>query len=154
MLEGLLKRTEDKEGESDDSYIELSNGRLYYFDLLESVETLSAEPFVFLNMCESAEMVPLFTENFVSLFLKLGARAVVGTECTMTVSFAHPFSQVFLGEILRGAPLADALRTARRHFLDNRNPLGLAYTLFGSGTMRFLPPRLPVTPHLDKEMTK
>ncbi len=44
MLEGLLKRTEDKEGESDDSYIELSNGRLYYFDLLESVETLSAEP--------------------------------------------------------------------------------------------------------------
>lgn len=149
LLEALLKRLKEQESGPDESYIELSHGRLYYYDLLESVETLSSEPFVFLNMCESAEMVPLFTENFVALFLKLGARAVIGTECTMTVSFAHPFSQVFLGEVLRGERLADALRIARRRFLDNRNPLGLAYTLFGLGTTQFLPARLPqsVTPN-------
>jgi len=153
MLEALLKRLDEKAGESDDSYIELSNGRLYYYDLLDAIRQLSSRPFVFLNMCESAEMVPLLNENFVSLFLKLGARAVLGTECTMTVSFAHPFSRVFLGEVLRGAQLADALRVARRSFLDNKNPLGLAYTLFGSGTMRFLPPRFTDAPAPTKETT-
>jgi hypothetical protein len=118
------------------------------------VDTLSSEPFVFLNMCESAEIVPLLTENFVSLFLKLGARAVLGTECTMTVHFAHPFSRVLLGDVLRGQSLANALRSARQYFLDNKNPLGLAYTLFGSGTLQFLPPRLPVKSQTSEEANK
>jgi hypothetical protein len=114
-----------------------------YFDLLKNLHGLPSEPFVFLNMCESAEIVPELDDNFVVAFLERRARAVLGTECTMTVTFAHPFSEVFLKEVLRGEPLAQALRTARRHFLDRKNPLGLAYTLFGSGTMQFLPPRLP-----------
>ncbi len=141
-LRRLLERLGEEESEIVDSYIELSHGRLYYYELLELVDELSSEPFVFLNMCESAEMVPLQTENFVSLFLKLGARSVLGTECTMTATFAHPFSVIFLTEVLRGEQMADALRSARRHFLEKKNPLGLAYTLYGSGTMRFLPPRL------------
>jgi hypothetical protein len=151
QTDALIHRLVGKEGELDKSYIELSHGRLYYYELLEKIQSLAAQPFVFLNMCESAEFAPQQTENFVSLFLKLGARAVLGTECTMTVSFAHPFSEMFLEEVLRGTPLADALRKTRRHFLDNNNPLGLAYTLFGSGTMKLVPPCLsgPAEPTME-----
>jgi hypothetical protein len=141
LLESMLKRLEEQPDESD-SYIELSSGKVRYYEMLERVETLDSTPFVFLNMCESAEMIPLLSESLVSLFLKLGAPAVLGTECTMTISFAHPFSQVYLRLLLSGVPLAYALRTARQHFLDKNNPLGLAYTLFGSGTLSFLPPAL------------
>ena len=145
-LLGLLKRLQEDTAELEKSYIELSGGRLYYNDLLSRIKTLRSSPFVFLNMCESAPAVPLFKENFVNLFLGLGARAVLGTECTMTVHFAHPFSNHFLMELLRGSPLAVALRSARQHFLEAQNPLGLAYTLYGSGAVRYLPPRLPSTP--------
>jgi hypothetical protein len=142
-LEAMAARIIEKANELDKSYIELSQGRLYYYDLLDEVEELSSQPFVFLNMCESAEILPFLQENFVSLFLDKKARAVLGTECPMTVNFAHPFSRIFLWELFRGEPLANALRTARRQFLDRKNPLGLAYTLYGSGTLRFLPSRLP-----------
>jgi hypothetical protein len=148
-LLGLLKRLVEDTAEHDKTYIELSSGRLYYTDLLSRIERLSSSPFVFLNMCESAQSVPLFQENFINLFLGLGARAVLGTECTMTVNFAHPFSSYFLKELLRGSPLAIALRSTRQHFLDKQNPLGLAYTLYGSGAVRYLPPRLPLSSTTD-----
>jgi elongation factor Tu len=144
QLESLARRLQGKATDNDASYIELSHGRLYFYDLLALIEELPSEPFVFLNMCESAEITPRLQENFVSLFLGLKARAVLGTECPMTVNFAHPFSEIFLREVFKGSSLADALRTARRTFLDLRNPLGLAYTLYGSGTLCFLPPRFPL----------
>lgn len=145
----LLKRLQREDSEPDKSFIVLSQAILYYSDILENVNAFPAEPFVFLNICESAGMIPLSGENFVSLFLELGARAVLGTECKMTINFAHPFARVFLSEVLRGEPLAQALRSSRRYFLDRNNPLGLAYTLYGSGTLKFLPPRLKSISQLE-----
>jgi HEAT repeat protein len=130
--------------ESTLSWIGLSHGRLYYQHLQENLDDLVTQPLVFLNMCESAQVTPLSSESFVDFFLTRNARTVVGTECAMTIHFAHPFSRHFLTEVLKGRRMADALLSARRYFLDRQNPLGLAYTLFGSGTLSFTPPCVAV----------
>ena len=60
----------------------------------------------------------------------------------MSVEFAHSFAKKLLTDILAGESLGEALLDARRHFMTLKNPLGLAYTLFGSATACFKPPRL------------
>lgn len=130
--------------EIDRSWIELRHGMLYLDEMQEKVPPqLSGNPLVVLNMCESAQVIPSLTDSFVDFFLLRGACAVVGTECPMTVEFAHPFGQRFLEGVLAGRPVGEVLVDARRHFLIvEHNPLGLAYTLFGSATARFSPPLL------------
>lgn len=125
--------------EPDESWIGLTGGRLYLSDLRARPVRFTRRPIVFLNMCESAQVLPGLSESFVAFFLDRQARSVIGTECPMTNQFAHPFSEYLLGELLKGEPLGEALRRARRHFVGRKNPLGLAYTLFGSGTTRYEP---------------
>jgi hypothetical protein len=128
--------------EPDRSWIELTYGKLYLDELYDSVDELPGTPFVMLNMCESAQLTPSLSDSFFHFFLNRGARAVIGTECPMTVEFAHPFAARFLDDVFSGRPVGDALLDARRHFLKLNNPLGLAYTLFGQATVAFEPPRL------------
>ncbi len=130
--------------EADRSWIELSYGKLYLDELYDGVRKLPSSPLVILNMCESAQVTPSLSESFFHFFLSRGASAVIGTECPMTVEFAHPFAEKFLADLLSGQPVGEALREARRHFLSKKNPLGLAYTLFGRATLDFEPPSLPV----------
>ena len=104
-------------------------------------------PIVFLNMCQSADLVPSLTGGLVRLFLDHNASAVVGTECPMTAIFAHEFSRVIFQELFGGSDLGTALLAARCYFLseDLRNPLGLAYTLYGRAIARLgATPILPV----------
>ena len=124
------------------SFIQLTYGKLYLDDLLE-LRDLPGEPLVVLNMCESAQRSPLLSESFIHFFLDRGASAVLGTECPMTVEFAHPFSKAFLHGLLRGEEVGEALLNTRRLFLERNNPLGLAYTLYGKDTLAFNPPCLP-----------
>jgi hypothetical protein len=131
--------------EPDRSWIELTYGKLYLDELYRRVGELPGGPFVMLNMCESAQLTPSLSDSFFHFFLDRGARAVIGTECPMTVEFAHPFAARFLGEVFAGRRVGDALLEARRHFLELNNPLGLAYTLFGQATVAFEPPRLAAT---------
>jgi chaperonin GroEL len=93
-------------------------------------------PIVFLNMCQSADLLPSMSSGLVRVFLDHNASAVVGTESPMTAVFAHAFAEVFLGSLFGGDDVGTALLKARRHFLgeDRRNPLGLAYTLYGRAT--------------------
>lgn len=95
-------------------------------------------PIVFLNMCHSAALVPTMSSGFVRLFLDHDASAIIGTECVMTSVFAHAFAEVLLNALFYGDDVGCALLKARRYFLsdDLRNPLGLAYTLYGRGTTR------------------
>jgi hypothetical protein len=127
--------------EPDRSWIELTYGKLYLDELYDSVDELPGGPFVMLNMCESAQLTPSLSDSFFHFFLDRGARAVIGTECPMTVEFAHPFAARFLADVFAGRRVGDALLAARRHFLELNNPLGLAYTLFGQATVTFEPPR-------------
>jgi hypothetical protein len=126
------------------SWIELSYGKVYLDELYELiVDDFSSHPLVLLNMCESAQVIPTLSDSFIHFFLNRGAACVVGTECPMTVAFAHPFAVTCLSQILSGASVGRALLDARRHFIARHNPLGLAYTAFGSVSARFTPP--PVT---------
>ena len=128
------------EYERDRSWIRLSNGKVYLDLLYDDIIQLPSRPLVILNMSESAQvMSSLADESFVSFFLNRGARTVLGTECPMTIQFAHPFSEILLTHILIGEDVGLALLRARQHFITYRNPLGLAYALFGSATLRFDP---------------
>jgi hypothetical protein len=91
------------------------------------------QPIVFLNMCQSAELLPSRSRGLVHVFLDHGASAVVGTESPMTDVFATAFAEQVFNSLFGGDDIGTALWTARRYFLgDNlRNPLGLAYTLYG-----------------------
>ncbi len=129
-----------------ESWIALSGGRLYLRELRAKTVNLTRRPIVILNMCESAQVLPGLADSFVTFFLDRQARSVIGTECPMTNQFAHPFSERLLAELLEGESLGEALRLARLHFMQRKNPLGLAYTLFGSGTTKYDPALLEAEP--------
>jgi len=95
-------------------------------------------PIVFLNMCQSADLLPSMSNGLVRLFLDHNASAVVGTESPMTAVFAHAFANLVFEALFGGDDIGTALWKARRHFLrdDMRNPLGLAYTLYGRAIAR------------------
>jgi hypothetical protein len=95
-------------------------------------------PIVFLNMCHSADLLPSMTSGLVRTFLDHNASAVIGTECPMTPVFAHAFSRVFFDSLFSGDDVGSALLKARSYFLSDsvRNPLGLAYSLYGRATAR------------------
>ncbi len=143
MLYESLKKGEF---EPDRSWIELSYGRLYLDELYDAIESLPSQPFVFLNMCESAQVRPSLSDSFIHFFLDRGARAVLGTECPMTIEFAHPFAKAVLDGLLSGGTLGEVLQQARCSFMEQMNPLGLAYTLFGPASLRLVAPVLEVTP--------
>jgi hypothetical protein len=127
--------------EPDRDWIELTRGKFYLdslYDMLERNSLTPRKPIVFLNMCESAQVVPTLSDSFISFFLNRGASCVLGTECPMTIEFAHPFAERFFECLLAGDPVGIAVLKARRYFMDNKkNPLGLAYTLYGSATLFF-----------------
>jgi hypothetical protein len=95
-------------------------------------------PIVFLNMCQSADLLPSVSSGLVRLFLGHSASAVIGTESPMTGVFANAFSKEFFDTLFAGEDVGTALWKARRRFLrgDMRNPLGLAYTLYGRAVTR------------------
>jgi hypothetical protein len=137
----IYQSVNNSDFEPDRSWIGLTGGKMYLDEMEGEIIKLESEPLVILNMCESAQITPSLSDSFIDFFLDRGAEGVIGTECPMTVEFAHPFAEQFLTEILTGVPVGHALLTARRYFMSAKNPLGLAYTLFGSATVRFTPPR-------------
>jgi chaperonin GroEL len=107
-------------------------------------------PIVFLNMCQSATLLPSMSTGLVRVFLDKDATAVLGTECPMTSVFADAFGTFVLNALFEGEDIGTALWRARRHFLssDLRNPLGLAYTLYGRAVTR-LGIRAPVARQVE-----
>ena len=129
----LLYDTLNGHAETDKSWIEPTKEKIYLDQLYGRITQFKARPFVFLNMCSSAPLTPSLSKSFVHFFLNRGARSVLGTECPMTIYFADPFGRRVMNGILNGRPVGEVLREARRYFLEkHRNPLGLAYTLYGS----------------------
>lgn len=115
------------------SWIGLTYGRLKLEKLYSDIVAFPNGPLVFINACESAQLTPsLSGKSFVSFFLDRHASAVLGTECAMTPVFAHPFGELVLDRLLSGDAIGAALLGARRHFAAQRNPLGLAYSLYGN----------------------
>lgn len=125
--------------DADRSWIELTRGRVYLDALYQQVSRLISRPVVFLNMCESAQVTPFQSQSFAHFFLDRGAKAVLGTECCMTTEFAHPFAQEVLTRMVDGDTIGEAIRASRAHFIQKHlNPLGLAYSLWGSSAARLV----------------
>ena len=98
-------------------------------------------PLVFLNMCESAQVFPDISMGLVDVFLRKGARGVIGTEMPMLDHFADLFSRDFFDALFyqqdedqNPMSVGKILLDLRRKYLEKGNPLGFAYTLFGDAT--------------------
>ena len=104
----------------------------------------SHHPVVFLNMCESAQVLPSLSDGFVPFFIQRGARAVIGTECSMNTAFADELSRAFLTRFFQGETAGDILLTLRRQYLSQGNPLALAYTLYCDADLCLSEPLLSV----------
>jgi hypothetical protein len=127
-----------------DSWIRLTRGKIPLAMLKETVpDQFSRHPIVFLNMCESAQVLPSLSDGFVPFFIGRGARAVVGTECSMNTVFADDFARAFLVRFFQGEAVGDILLALRRQTLDQGNPLALAYTLYGDADLRLRESLLP-----------
>ena len=154
FIRGLAKRKGDPAAETllqilqrddfaqDDAWIELTKGTLKYSTLLLSDLRLPQRPIVFLNMCQSAQVMPGLLQSFIWLFLnRAQVRAVLGTECPVSPAFADLMGREMLPRLLAGVPVGTALREVRLMLIEERgNPLGLAYTLWGSATAQIMPP--------------
>lgn len=149
-LQAMYELLSAPDFEVGDSWVALTYGRLELAAMRSAAMSLTKSPIVFLNMCQSAQILPGLSESFVSFFLERKARSVLGTECPMTTTFAHPFSAYLLEKFFAGLTLGEALRQARCHFMQLQNPLGLAYSLYGSANVRFDPPLVvktaPISP--------
>jgi hypothetical protein len=88
-------------------------------------------PIVFLNMCHSANLMPSTQEGLARRFMDSSAAAVIGTESEMTACFADIFAREVIGKLANQENIGMAVLNARRHFHDQRNPLGFVYTLYG-----------------------
>jgi CHAT domain len=102
-------------------------------------------PVVFLNMCESSDYYPGTTDNLVDVFLRRGARGVIGTEVPVLPAFGDSFARGFFeafftaGSAGEGKEIGTVLWQLRRSFLDQGNPLAFIYTYFGDATTRMKP---------------
>jgi len=97
-------------------------------------------PFVLLNACGSSTVDPTSSLSFPELFLANENRGVLGTEVAVRDGLAARFSQEFYRALLlRGATVGDAARHARTQLLRaHRNPLGLAYVIYGNTELKVL----------------
>ncbi len=98
---------------------------------------LKHNPFVLLNACRTGTMNPLSTSNWAALFWERGARGVLASEFRVPDAFAAAFIEQVYSQLLSGIPIGTSLLTARQYFWnEQRNPLGLAYALYSSPSIR------------------
>lgn len=94
-------------------------------------------PLVFLNGCRTAGFSHEALSPFIETLVKgRGAGGVVGTEVPVWEQVATEIALTFVRSFLAGTPAGEALLEARQALLrTKKNPLGLAYTLYGSADL-------------------
>ncbi|MGO4308134.1 CHAT domain-containing protein [Cupriavidus sp. RAF12] len=132
-------------GGPDASYLLLSDkSMLTLKDLRQNLPadlSLTGNPLVFINACESAELSSTFYDGFVPYFMSKGARGVIGTECLTPAFFATEYAKRFFIRFLGGQRLGEACLDLRREFMEEHgNPLGLLYAIHCDADTRILPP--------------
>jgi CHAT domain len=140
----IYRRIKDESFVADRTWIQLQYGQLDLLAMAASIarDSLTGQPLVILNMCDSAQVAPSLAESFIEFFLTRGARAVIGTECSMRPVFADFAARSLLPALFRGESIGEALRQMRASAVQHRNLLGLAYTLFGAADAALRPPIL------------
>ena len=88
------------------SHISLSNAfDITLMDMDNQGISMSGNPLVIINACETGNLNPLYTGHFASNFLRYGARGVVATECIVPDKFAAAFAQHLYCHLLDGTSL-------------------------------------------------
>jgi hypothetical protein len=139
----IYKQIKARQYNSDESWIELTFGRLELQRLYTQVAELPTRPLVLLNICDSAQVTPALKQSFIDFFLRRRACAVVGTECSVRPIFADFVGRELLPELLRGKPIGEALLRTRQKAAKRKNLMGLGYTLFGAAEATPWPKLLP-----------
>jgi hypothetical protein len=70
-------------------------------------------------------------QNFVNLFMGVGAGAVIGPEAIIYEGVARRFAVEMSGALVNGTSVGVAILEFRRRLLQNLNPLGLMFTAYG-----------------------
>lgn len=94
-------------------------------------------PLVFLNGCNTAMFSPDALSPFIRTMMYCGAAGAVGTEIPVFEQLAATFAKALLGRLLNGEAAGQALLDTRLEFLQSKNPLGLAYTLYAFSDLAF-----------------
>ena len=111
--------------------------RLY--DGLKRSPVFAKQPIFILNACETGTggTEPANSGLFVATLMQLGANAVVVTESEIWAQFAKEWAKTLIAELGKGHDLPRAVRNARwKHLTENKNPMGLIYSVYGSPTAR------------------
>ena len=113
-------------------------------DLVDDEHAWAHHPLVVLNGCGTVGFSPDALSPFLPILVDdRGAAGLLGTEISVWEQLAGEFAEHFLAAFLAGRPAGAALLEARRRLLAQRNPLGLAYTLYANADLRFTPAQPP-----------
>lgn len=100
-------------------------------DFLNDGIQFACGPVVFLNSCSSGAFSPLSFSNFLTRFREKQALGLIATAFPVPAAFAAVFGhEVIQGYIQdRQTPIGLSLLNLRRRLLNQKNPLGLFYSL-------------------------
>jgi CHAT domain len=93
-------------------------------------------PLVFLNACQAGHVSTLLYRHstFASAFLSMGAACVIGPQIEIPAIFAGEYGRRFFEDLMipgkRSPQVGQIVRNLTRGFWEERNPLGLAYSLY------------------------
>jgi hypothetical protein len=94
-------------------------------------------PLVVLNACGTGAVSPDAVSPLIKTLMRdCRAGGVVATEISVWIPLAIHAGELFIEEYARGKPSGLALLTTRLRLLSQRNPMGLAYTLYGFADRR------------------
>ena len=123
--------------ESTDSLVELSGGFITLTSLADVLKKpMPGRPIILLGMCESAQVSAAGT-GFVPLFLRRGARAVIGTEGPTLWILSREMDTQIVKRLFDGQTISHAFYETRKE-LAKSNVLALIYTLYGDGGARLV----------------
>lgn len=108
-------------------------------------------PLVFLNACSSGKSGQSLTDigGWAPHFLRAGAGGCIGALWPIDDGPARAFAQAFYHFFIMGAPIAEAVYSARQAIRSEGNPTWLAYTVFAHPLAVCAPPtkrELPAEP--------
>jgi hypothetical protein len=125
-----------------DSLLDLSGGFVTLTSLAATLKKpMPGRPIILLSMCESAQVSASGT-GFVPLFLRRGARAVIGTEGPTLWSLSREMDTQIIARLLNGETISDAFYKTRKQ-LAKTNVLALIYTLYGDAGAKLVEIPLP-----------
>jgi hypothetical protein len=123
--------------ESTDSLVELNGGFVTLTSLADLLKKpMPGHPIILLGMCESAQVSAGGT-GFVPLFLRRGARAVIGTEGPTLWKLSREMDTQIVKRLFDGQTISQAFYETRKESAKS-NVLALIYTLYGDGGARLV----------------